>query len=79
MDIREAYFSDTEVISASAAVGRVSADSLAAYPPGVPNVLPGEVFTSEVLKFLKDTAAAPYGYVRGALDATISSVRVVRR
>jgi len=79
MDIREAYFSETEVISAAVAEGRVSADSIAAYPPGVPNVLPGEVFTSEVLKFLKDTAAAPYGYVRGALDATVSSVRVVTR
>jgi lysine decarboxylase len=42
-------------------------------------VLPGEVFTAEVLKFLKDTAAAPYGYVRGALDSTVSSVRVVAR
>ncbi len=77
MDIREAYYSETEVVPASAAVGRVSADSIAAYPPGVPNVLPGEVFTSEVLLFLKDTAAAPYGYVRGALDPTVSSVRVV--
>ena len=79
MDIREAYYSETEVVPASAAVGRVSADSIAAYPPGVPNVLPGEVFTSEVLLFLKDTAAAPYGYVRGALDPTFSSVRVVTR
>jgi arginine decarboxylase len=79
MDIREAYYSETEVVPASAAIGRISADSLAAYPPGVPNVLPGETITSEVLTFLKDTAAAPYGYVRGALDATISSVRVVKR
>ena len=67
------------MIPASEAVGRVSADSIAAYPPGVPNVLPGEVLTSEVLSFLKDTAAAPYGWVRGALDPTISSVRVVKR
>ena len=79
LDIREAYYSETEVIPASEAVGRVSADSIAAYPPGVPNVLPGEVLTSEVLSFLKDTAAAPYGWVRGALDPTISSVRVVKR
>ena len=27
------------------ALGRVSADSLAAYPPGIPNVLPGELIT----------------------------------
>jgi len=79
MDIREAYYSETEVVPASAALGRVSADSIAAYPPGIPNVLPGEVLTAEVLDFLKETAAAPYGYVRGALDSTVSSVRVVTR
>lgn len=78
LSVRDAYFADTEVVSAAAAIGRVSADSLAAYPPGIPNVLPGEVVTAEVVAFLQETAAAPYGYVRGALDPAVGTLRVVR-
>ncbi|MFC7765844.1 Orn/Lys/Arg family decarboxylase [Leucobacter soli] len=61
----------------TAAVGRVSADSLAAYPPGVPNVLPGETLSAEVVAFLRATAAAPSGYVRGAADPSLDQFRVV--
>ena len=79
MGLGEAFFSDVEIVSAQKAVGRVSADSLAAYPPGVPNVLPGEVLSSEVIDFLRSTAAAPSGYVRGAVDSHLDTFRVVAR
>ncbi len=77
MTVREAWFAPSEVIPASAAVGRVSADSVAAYPPGIPNLMPGEEITSETLAFLHETAAAPFGHVRGALAPDMSLVRVV--
>ena len=77
MTVREAYFADSEIIDASAAVGRVSADSVAAYPPGIPNLMPGEEITAENLEFLQKTAAAPFGHVRGALEPDMSKVRVV--
>ena len=60
-------------------VGRVSADSVAAYPPGQPNLMPGEEITAENLTFLRETAAAPFGHVRGAYVPDVSLVRVVRR
>ena len=77
LSLREAYFAPTEVIESRDAAGRISADSLAAYPPGIPNVLPGEVFTEEVLEYLRRTAESPFGHVRGALDASMSTVRVL--
>jgi arginine/lysine/ornithine decarboxylase len=77
MDLREAYFSPSEVVSAAEAVGRISADSLAAYPPGVANVLPGEIITDTVVDFLRQTAASPYGWVRGSLDPQVSRFRVI--
>lgn len=77
VDLRTATFADTEIVGRAEAIGRISADSLAAYPPGVPNVLPGEVITDEVVEFLIATAAAPHGYVRGALDAEITRFRVL--
>lgn len=78
LGLREATLADTVVMSACDAVGRVSADSLAAYPPGVPNLLPGEIVTAEVVEFLQAAAAAPHGYVRGATDPAVSTLRVVR-
>jgi arginine/lysine/ornithine decarboxylase len=79
MDLREAYFSATELVPAAAAVGRISADSLAAYPPGVPNILPGEILTQAIIDFLRSTAASPYGWVRGSVDPALDRIRVIVR
>ncbi|PPF33791.1 aminotransferase class I/II-fold pyridoxal phosphate-dependent enzyme [Pseudoclavibacter sp. AY1H1] len=73
---RAAYLADAETVSFSDAVGRISADSLAAYPPGIPNVLPGEEITLEVVEFLRASAAAG-SHVRGAVDSAVSAFRVV--
>jgi arginine/lysine/ornithine decarboxylase len=74
---RDAYFSASEVVPAEQAVGRISADTLAAYPPGIPNMLPGEEVTADTVEFLRAVAASPTGYVRGAVDAEVSGIRVV--
>lgn len=74
---RDAFLGPSRSVPASDAVGMISADTLAAYPPGIPNVLPGEVITAEVIDFLQRTAAAPSGHVRGALDPAVSRLRVV--
>jgi lysine decarboxylase len=78
MTVREAWFAEAEVVPVEQAVGRVSADSVAAYPPGIPNLMPGEEITAENLTFLKETAGAPFGHVRGAFVPDLSLVRVVR-
>ena len=75
---REAYFGRSEVVPAEQAVGRISADTLAAYPPGIPQLMPGEEITAEAVAFLQAIAASPTGVVRGALDADIATLRVVR-
>lgn len=76
-DVREAYFAAAEVVPAAQAIGRISSDTLAAYPPGVANVLPGEVIATAVIEFLQATAQAPYGWVRGAVDASVGHLRVL--
>lgn len=74
---RDAYFARSEVVGADNAIGRVSADTLAAYPPGIPNVMPGERITAEIVQFLQHTTTQPGGYVRGALTPDADSYRVV--
>lgn len=78
MSVRAAYFSPTEVVSSAAAIGRVSADSVAAYPPGIPNLLPGELITAETVDFLAATVAQPFGHVRGGATADMTAFRVVK-
>ena len=78
MSVREAYFNKTEVVQADVAVGRISADSVAAYPPGIPNLLPGEVITREAIDFLQATTTAPFGHVRGGASKDMTKFRVVK-
>ncbi len=78
MGIHDAFYSSTDVVPAAEAVGRISADSLAAYPPGIPNLLPGEIIRADTVQFLQATAASPSGYVRGAADPLLQTLRVVR-
>lgn len=76
MTPREAFLGPQESVSFASAEGRIAAESLAAYPPGVPNVLPGEELTRETIQYITDTLSAG-GQVRGAGDQTLQTVRVV--
>jgi arginine decarboxylase len=73
---REAFLAEQDVVGFDRAEGRIAAESLAAYPPGVPNVLPGERLTRETLDYIADSIAHG-GLVRGASDRTLKTVRVV--
>jgi hypothetical protein len=63
--LRDAYFAPAELVLSDRAVRRVSADALAAHPPAIPNVLPGELITAEARDFLRLTAAARSGTCAG--------------
>jgi arginine decarboxylase len=76
MPPREAFLAPQEVVPAGAAVGRIAAESLAAYPPGVPNVLPGERLTAATLDYIQ-RALEQGGSLRGASDRRLRTVRVV--
>jgi lysine decarboxylase len=61
---REAFLGEAEVIDVDEAVGRVSAESIAGYPPGIPALLPGERITTELVAYLrelKDSGARLHG------------------
>lgn len=51
---REAMFARKKVIPLAEAVGRVAAEQLAPYPPGVPVCAPGELISKKVLFYLKE-------------------------
>jgi lysine decarboxylase len=74
---REAFFGPQDVVPFDQAVGRVAAESLAAYPPGIPNVLPGERLTRETVVYVHEVVEHG-GWVRGAVDRSLRTIRVAR-
>ena len=78
MPPREAFFAPHETVPAPRAAGRVAAELIAPYPPGIPAVVPGEVVSAEVLEALREAAAAGVR-VAYAADPTLATVQVVAR
>ena len=77
ISMRQAYFADTELISAADAIGRVSADLIAPYPPGVAVIAPGEILTEEIVTGLAASHSAGVR-IAYATDPTLKKYRVVK-
>ena len=77
VSIRDAYFADTEYVSAVDAIGRISADLIAPYPPGVAVVAPGEVLTEKIVAGLSATQGAGVR-IAYASDPTLATYRVIK-
>ena len=76
ISMRDAYFADTELVSARDAIGRTSADLIAPYPPGVAVVAPGEVLTEQIVNGLITSQRAGVR-IAYATDPTLANFRVV--
>lgn len=77
ISMREAYFADTEFVSSEKAIGRISADLIAPYPPGVAVIAPGEVLTAEIVSGLSANQRSGVR-IAYASDPTLSSFRVIK-
>ncbi len=73
---REAFFGDVVTVPVSHAAGRVSAELIALYPPGVPVLAPGEEITERALTSLAE-AARDGVRVAYANDPTLATVQVL--
>ncbi|MEU7041735.1 ornithine decarboxylase [Streptomyces varsoviensis] len=72
---RDAFFGPVETVPLAEAEGRVVAEMLTPYPPGIPAALPGERLTPPVLRYL-ETGVAGGMHVPDAMDPTLRTVRV---
>ena len=76
ISMRDAYFADTQMVTASEAIGRVSADLIAPYPPGVAVVAPGELLTEQIVSGLVASQKAGVR-IAYATDPTLARFRVL--
>jgi arginine decarboxylase len=74
---RDAFFGPVEVVPVTDAVGRIAAEQITPYPPGIPAVLPGERINQGVLDYL--TTGLEAGMVLpDPADPSLKTVRVAR-
>ncbi|MGE2734877.1 aminotransferase class I/II-fold pyridoxal phosphate-dependent enzyme [Mycolicibacterium vaccae] len=73
---RDAFFGDTEMVSAADAAGRIAAEQITPYPPGIPAVVPGEELNEAVIDYLRSGAAAGMN-LPDASDSAAQQFRVV--
>ncbi len=78
ISMRDAYFAKTEMVSAKDALGRISADLIAPYPPGVAVVAPGEILTAQIIDGLSASKSAGVR-IAYATDSSLERYRVVTR
>jgi arginine/lysine/ornithine decarboxylase len=73
---REAFFGAREALSLSACVGRISAEMVVPYPPGIPVLGPGEEISAETIDYLREAAARGI-LVHGPHDLSLATLQVV--
>jgi lysine decarboxylase len=73
---REAFLGRSEVIAVDDSVGRISAEAIAGYPPGIPVLLPGERITADVIEYLRSLKAVG-ARLHGASDPEFRTIHVL--
>jgi arginine decarboxylase len=74
---REAFLGEAVQLAVDDAVGRISCEAIASYPPGVPALLPGERISAETVAYLRELAAGG-ARLHGASDPRFHTVNVLR-
>ncbi|MFC7674456.1 aminotransferase class I/II-fold pyridoxal phosphate-dependent enzyme [Mycolicibacterium sp. GCM10028919] len=75
---RDAYLGVTEMVPWREAAGRISAEMICPYPPGIPIIAPGELLNDAIVDYLEQQAAKGV-MVEGAADESLANFRVVAR
>jgi arginine/lysine/ornithine decarboxylase len=74
---RDAFFGEFEDVKAQDAAGRIAAEQITPYPPGIPVVLPGERLTQPVLDYLLSGLEAGMA-LPDPSDPGLKTIRVMR-
>ncbi|MCW3066499.1 MAG: Orn/Lys/Arg decarboxylase major region [Solirubrobacterales bacterium] len=74
---RDAFLGPSDAVDVDAAVGRISCESIAGYPPGIPALLPGERISAELVSYLRELVGAG-ARLHGASDPSFRTIHVLR-
>jgi len=74
---RDAFYADTEVVPFEESAGRIIAEFIMVYPPGIPIFIPGEIITEENLTYISKNVEAGLP-VQGPEDFDLKNLRVIK-
>jgi arginine decarboxylase len=74
---REAFLAETEAVPFRQSAGRICAETISPYPPGIPVIAPGEEITPEIIEYLRLELKAGVR-IQGPHDDRLRTIRVVR-
>ena len=74
---RDAFYSETESIPLIEADGRISAEFIMVYPPGIPIIMPGEIITKENIRYIHKNLQAGLP-VQGPEDESLTMIQVIK-
>ncbi len=74
---RDAFLADTEIVPFRASAGRICAETISPYPPGIPVIAPGEEITADLIDYLRLELKAGVR-IQGPHDDELKVIRVVR-
>ena len=75
MSPRETFYSPVEIVELKKSVGRICAEEITFYPPGIPLLMPGEKISAQIVEQIELEQSAR---VIGAADKTLETIKVVR-
>ncbi len=73
---REAYFAEKKRVPWEEALGKVSAEMIAPYPPGIPVINPGERISEEVWSYIESVRRRK-GHMHGPSDPQLDSLLII--
>ncbi|NPC92423.1 aminotransferase class I/II-fold pyridoxal phosphate-dependent enzyme [Bacillus sp. WMMC1349] len=77
MTPRDAFYANTEIIPFKKAAGRIIAEFVMVYPPGIPIFIPGEIITEDNIHYIEKNLEAGLP-VKGPEDDTLHMIRVIK-
>ncbi|MDR9402626.1 MAG: aminotransferase class I/II-fold pyridoxal phosphate-dependent enzyme [Halothece sp. Uz-M2-17] len=77
---RQAFFGEKETLPLSVAVGKISAELICPYPPGIPVLMPGELITTEAVSYIQQVLALGSNVsITGCSDSSLETLQVWKR
>ncbi len=74
---RDAFYSETEVVDFNDSAGRIIAEFIMVYPPGIPIFIPGEIISEDNLTYIKKNLEVGLP-VQGPEDPSLKTIRVIK-
>jgi arginine/lysine/ornithine decarboxylase len=77
MSPQEAFYANKELLPIEKTLGRITAEFVPAFPPGIPILAPGEQITGEILEYIRYSKEKGCA-MTGPEDLNIAQLNVVK-